>query len=496
MGSSHEGTDSDKRLAEALSVMLLGLVTECRRCASLSGKVLAVLAGVRRLGLELVRLALEEQDQPFRRRQVEVRCPSCRGLAHKAKGLKQRQRYTLMGKVTYRRCRYQCLNCREVFFPLDDELDLQKEHRGHSREFVAELVLLCTVVPYEKGGELFARAYGFAVSHTLAWQLTFEIGTGLYRDEMTRAQERWDERLTNPEKFEPTAYELGKKDRARRIYVMTDNSKLGMQLGKRGRKATKRPPGAEPDSWRDARALLIFREADRAENSTGKRRYILRRRVVAHIGEKEEWYRLVHLALYEEGVYWAHEVVVVADGGTGIWEMVAELLPSTDRRRVVEILDWYHATSHLWKVGRLLKGVKKDGHPPARCRDWVQGLVDYLERGEIGNVLQRLRKIKGGSAEARDELRKLIDYFDDHRERMHYAAFRKDGMLIGSGAVESVHKWVIQARCRLPGMRWSLAGANAMLRLRCAWASGRWDDVFRSSRSAPASNPAEPRLAA
>jgi hypothetical protein len=58
-------------------------------------------------------------------------------------------------------------------------------------------------------------------------------------------------------------------------------------------------------------------------------------------------------------------------------------------------------------------------------------------------------------------------------------------MLIGSGAIESVHAWVFQPRCRLPGMRWSVAGANAMIRLRCSWASDRWDDDFDHAANAP-----------
>ena len=123
-------------------------------------------------------------------------------------------------------------------------------------------------------------------------------------------------------------------------------------------------------------------------------------------------------------------------------------------------------------------------------------MVDYLERGEVSNVLQRLRKIKKGSAEAKAKLEDLIKYFGKHRERMRYAAFRKAGMLIGSGAIESVHNWVIQARCRLPGMRWSVEGANAMLRLRCAWASGRWDDIFQPAPDNPNLAPSELRAAA
>jgi hypothetical protein len=233
-----------------------------------------------------------------------------------------------------------------------------------------------------------------------------------------------------------------------------------------------------------------------ASNSSGKRRYILRRKVVSHIGTLEEWYRLVFMAFHEEGVFCAREVVIVNDGGNGIWEMFEELLPATERRRVVQILDWYHAVQYLWKVGKLLKGVTKDGDPTPACCEWVRGLVDYLERGEVGNVLQRLRKIKKGSAEALEKLADLIKHFEKHRERMHYAACRKAGMLIGSGAIESVHNWVIQARCKLPGMRWSVEGANAMLRLRCAWASGKWDDIFEPARAADTAALPELRAAA
>jgi len=73
---------------------------------------------------------------------------------------------------------------------------------------------------------------------------------------------------------------------------------------------------AEEEGWKDVRALLIFREKDLAP--TSKEREILHRRIIAHAGTHEEWLKLVHLALHQEGVYTAHEVEVVADGGSGI----------------------------------------------------------------------------------------------------------------------------------------------------------------------------------
>ncbi len=239
----------------------------------------------------------------------------------------------------------------------------------------------------------------------------------------------------------------------------------------------------EEEGWKDVRALLIFREKDLAQTSKD-RREILHRRVIAHVGTHEEWLKLVHLALHEEGVYTAHEVVVVSDGGRGIWEMFEELLPATSFRKLIQILDWCHAASHLWTVGRALKGCKTEAQRKA-CIQWVTPLLDDIFDGKVANVIQRLEKLQPSSENAQDEVRKCIKYFKEHQKRMRYAWFRKQNLLIGSGAIESVHAWVIQARCRLPGMRWSQHGANVMLRLRCSWASGRFDEDFALAASAP-----------
>jgi hypothetical protein len=69
---------------------------------------------------------------------------------------------------------------------------------------------------------------------------------------------------------------------------------------------------------------------------------------------------------------------------------------------------------------------------------------------------------------------------------MHYRQYRDAGLTIDSGAIARVSKWVVQARCHLAGMAWSEVGLNARLKLRCLWASGRWDDEFQ--RPAPAAD--------
>ncbi len=56
--------------------------------------------------------------------------------------------------------------------------------------------------------------------------------------------------------------------------------------------------------------------------------------------------------------------------------------------------------------------------------------------------------------------------------------FRELGLFVGSGAVEAGCRAVVAQRLKLSGMRWTVRGASAIVRLRCEGASGRWDDVW------------------
>ena len=76
-----------------------------------------------------------------------------------------------------------------------------------------------------------------------------------------------------------------------------------------------------------------------------------------------------------------------------------------------------------------------------------------------------------------ESVRQALGYFIRNRHRMHYDHYRQAGLLIGSGAVESAAKTVVQARMKQAGMRWSRNGAQAMLSLRCLLLSNRWHEL-------------------
>lgn len=74
--------------------------------------------------------------------------------------------------------------------------------------------------------------------------------------------------------------------------------------------------------------------------------------------------------------------------------------------------------------------------------------------------------------------KKALRYFRDNVDRMHYDEYIRDGILIGSGPVESGCKTVIGARLKQSGMFWSLRGAKGMLPLRTLEKSGRLEEFF------------------
>ena len=82
-----------------------------------------------------------------------------------------------------------------------------------------------------------------------------------------------------------------------------------------------------------------------------------------------------------------------------------------------------------------------------------------------------------------EEARKNAEYFSNNRERMNYPKFRAMGLCVATGVVEGGCKHIVGARLKHGGMRWTVAGANAIIALRCAVESNRFDDFWERRAS-------------
>lgn len=62
--------------------------------------------------------------------------------------------------------------------------------------------------------------------------------------------------------------------------------------------------------------------------------------------------------------------------------------------------------------------------------------------------MKNIGEIKRGSKIARNEKRKIIEYYTENIDRMKYKTFRDKNMMIGSGPIEAAHIHVIQQRMK------------------------------------------------
>jgi hypothetical protein len=152
-------------------------------------------------------------------------------------------------------------------------------------------------------------------------------------------------------------------------------------------------------------------------------------------------------------------VVVIGDGAKWIWEHMA----TTFGNERVKILDWFHCCQHLWTINGAVHGLGA-----TETATWVTQAKDLIwERGPEA-LLALLATLLAPTEEGAKVLNTERGYFRSNGERMHYPAYREQGWPIGSGAVESAAKHLVQQRMKRAGMRASDLGARAILNLRCA----------------------------
>jgi hypothetical protein len=157
-------------------------------------------------------------------------------------------------------------------------------------------------------------------------------------------------------------------------------------------------------------------------------------------------------------------VVILGDGARWIWDEVAA---SFGAERI-EIVDWYHASEHL---GALAKALHGEGTPAATA--WARHATHLLWRHGPDPLLRLLRETPAPTPQAARLLRRERGYFTTNAARMQYPLFRRQGLPVGSGAVESGAKHVVQLRLKRAGQRWSRDGAQAILALRAHLLSDR-----------------------
>jgi hypothetical protein len=189
-------------------------------------------------------------------------------------------------------------------------------------------------------------------------------------------------------------------------------------------------------------------------------------------------------------------LICLMDGQPVLWEAADACLTDfiEDKRQAgkplvqVEILDIMHVSTYVWKAAKAFHGHKE--HQEAFAQDRLLRIL----RGEVAGVITGLRRMasqRNLTGQALKDVTTACNYFEKNRQRMRYDEYLQAGYPIASGVIEGACRHVIKDRMEQGGMRWTLAGAEAMLNVRSVCASSEWEDfgTWRQAKQASRVHP-------
>ncbi|MCC6174485.1 MAG: ISKra4 family transposase [Chloroflexi bacterium] len=323
-----------------------------------------------------------------------------------------------------------------AFSPLDEELELGPE--AFDPWLVESIVLLGTVAPFERVPLLMDRLLRVPVSVETARRLTERIG---------RTEEQRED---------------AEAARVRATLPMPETGPAVQQLSLDGAMVP-----LVGGTWAEVKTLALG-EVARATATDGREQIrTTALSYVSRLADADTFRELARGELYRRGTAAATVVCAVQDGAD--WQ---QRFVDHHRPDAVRILDFPHALEHLGTAGRAVFGAGT-----AAFSEWLGLQAHTFKHGDPEAVLAALRTLDLEAAvdpEAATHQAEALAYFEKRRAQITYADFRQRGYPIGSGAVESANKLVVEARLKGSGMHWDRASVNPMVSLRGVLCSDRW----------------------
>lgn len=304
---------------------------------------------------------------------------------------------------------------------------------GISGKLQEVICLLAQGHVFEEGEELLKELLGLDISAKQIQRVSEHYGQAL---------ETQEQEYVNGRKKPPV---LKLKNPGEPVYIMFDGSMVFTR----------------EEKWREMKVGRIFTESACVPIQEG-RREILQSQYVCHLGGHTGF-----LEKWESRTEAYSNKICIADGAKWIWNWVEDSSPDT-----VQILDFFHAVE---KIGTYAALHFEDG--TERCQ-WMDIQKKRLKDNLVREVIKELEGHQAKNKEAEKARTDAIRYYENNEGRMQYKTFMEKGYLIGSGAIESAHRNLVQQRLKLSGQRWGLEGAQQIINLRACKKSDQWDQLI------------------
>lgn len=378
------------------------------------------------LGRSFLQRLVERANKGYRGSDIACCCGGrMRFIGHRVKEIN-----TLFGWIDVPRAYYHCARCGHSCVPYDQDSGLGGEHI--SPGLARACCMLAVEDSFIESSRKVKELLGREVSDSTIDRLVRKVGKVVLAE-----QEDGVEAVVSERRL-PEA-----EAAARRLYVVADGT-----------------TARETDGWHEAKVGCVYWDDERFDRH---------KRYVGSFENSEIfgwhlWYQACAC-----GLRGAEEVIYIGDGAAWVRTEHQRHFP-----QATFIVDWYHASEHIWDCGKALFG---DG--TEQTERWVRKRTSLLWDGWTRKLLKNLqRQAKKHRGAKRDSIEALYRYIASNEEQMRYDVFRSKGYEIGSGAAEGACKHVVGKRLKQSGMIWTRPCSSAVLALRLCWLNRQWDGLW------------------
>lgn len=251
----------------------------------------------------------------------------------------------------------------------------------------------------------------------------------------------------------------------RTVAASADGGRIRIRTNKRGKKTNKRRTRFHTD-WREPKLIIIY-----IIGPGGEKQRTSLPLMDASLRGPDATFELLIFYLKKLKVDASDLLVFLSDGAKWIWERAKSLASKIGIKseRCMFALDYYHAVEHLSDLASAKKWDKR------KKNKWVKMQKKRLLNGNLEKFMDEIESVCKGSKN--DKVKRERQYFQNHKPHMRYAELKLQGLPIGSGAVESGIRRVVNLRLKGPGIFWHQDSADAMLILRSYYKAGRWETL-------------------
>lgn len=329
--------------------------------------------------------------------------------------------------------------------PLDEYLGINKLPFKVSVRAMIEIAFWGQNQPsFKRASEIIQRVHSIKISPNNVLKITKFIGKTIYYYNFEKAKIIWENRAK---------LDVNCQHKKGILYIEADGAAVNTRIEDK-----------DGSTWKENKLSILFLDSDMYKRKN-KANIITHKEFVSFVGNVDT-FRILLFAKAVELEYWKYEkVIFISDGATWIRNMITELFPEA-----IQILDKFHLIENIYQYGNYVLNENRK-----KVEKFKDKIIRYCYSNEYNLIQEELKKYS--KIEIPKTICNLPIYIENNKDKINYSKYEHNNWFVGSGAIESSNKTIVQLRLKQAGMRWSIDGANYLLILRCFNESNHWNEI-------------------